>query len=505
MHLLDIQNLSISYYTGEQTVPVLKNFSCTIDKGEMVAVMGASGVGKTTAILSVLGLLPPRAKITSGTILFQGEDITWKEPTKQYKKKMQQIRGKQIAIAFQDPQSALNPVEKIGYQMQEAMQSHQKISKKEARAQSAALLLQLGLKNPDWVLKQIPDALSGGMKQRAMLAISLCQNPSLFIADEPSSALDAITKKQMLEVLLKVAKERKTAILMVTHDKQAAAKCDRIVTVLHQDSIKSIESTGKSVCQANIGSKPILQLSHITKTFSERSFFRKDKDEPAVYDATFSIHQGEFFGLIGESGSGKTTLARIVQGFIKPDAGQIFFQGKEMHCLRERMGKIQMVFQNPYSSLNPAMTVGRILSEPYILQKKGTKEENQRKIASMLERVALPADSLRRYPKEFSGGQRQRIALARALLMEPSLLICDEVLAALDGNSQKNIVELLQDVQKKEKIACLFISHHMHWTKALCQRAAVLYHGRIVEMGNTKDLFYNPSHVYTQQLIFESK
>ena len=506
MSVLDVRNLSVQYPTENGAAEIVKDISFKVEKGEIAGLVGESGSGKSTAMLAVMGLLGGRASVRYDQITVSGEAP---------------VPGKNVAMIFQDSLSCLNPSVKIGRQIMETVRSRRKCSRKEAASRSQELLEMAGIRNPELRMRQYPFELS-----------------ELIIADEPTTALDALVQAQILQLFKRIVRETGTSMLMVSHDMGVtAALCSRVY-VMHGGRIEesgtaedifyspSEEYTKLLLRDARGGSlsgmkkedslagqadkcraedEPILKMEHVTKIF--------DASE-GIRDLSLEIRSGEILALVGESGSGKTTAARILTGMLTEDEGTVYYHGKVLDR-RKRMelfeGRVQMVFQDPYASLNPCLTVREALAEALEAAacRKSVKTDRDRmmqartdeKIDEMLRMTGLTPEDADRYPRDFSGGQRQRIGIARALIVEPEILVCDEALSSLDATTREQILELIFQIQRKIGFACLFISHDMHVVRRISDRIGVMYGGHIVETGKTKKICADPWHPYTKQLI----
>lgn len=501
MSVLDVENLSVRYLTEDNASDIINNISLKVEEGEIVGLVGESGSGKSTAMRAVMGLLGENASVSSDRITICGQTP---------------VPGQNVAMIFQDSLSCLNPSVKIGRQLKETVQIRRKCGRKEASARSKELLDLVGIRNPSLRMRQYPFELSGGMRQRVVLAIALACEPELIIADEPTTALDAVVQAQIILLLKRVVKETKTSLLLVSHDMGViAAMCSRVY-VMHQGKIVE-NGTAEDIFYAPVqeytrrllkdaqGGRPkrtrekkeagqenlIFRMEHVTKNFNANE---------GVRDLSMEIRESEVFALVGESGSGKTTTARILAGIQMEDEGTLYYRGKVLDR-RRRMdslgGRVQMVFQDPYTALNPCLTVRQMLEEALGTTAGG----NAQKIEDILNLTGLSQEDADRYPRDFSGGQRQRIGIARALIVEPELLVCDEALSSLDASARERILELLLRIQKRIGFACLFISHDIHVVKRISDRAGVMYGGRIVETGETKKICSDPWHPYTKQLM----
>jgi len=479
--VLELKDIHISY----ASVKAARGVNIRINPHEIVALVGRSGCGKSTIAEAILGLLP--VKPERGQILFNGEDLLEKTS-----RQMEGIRGKEIGLISQHVMTALHPTKSIGAQIIETLKQHKKISRAEARKETLALLDRVQLSSN--CIAAYPHELSGGMRQRAMIALAICCGPYLLIADEPTTALDVTIQAQILELL----QEIKYTTLFITHDlKLVAGLCDRVYVmdegiVIETGTTEEIFYTPHHPVTQNLltqkptllsapalNPKPLLEVHSITKEYHKAA---------AVNEVSFTLCERETLGLIGESGCGKSTLGKMVAGLIAPTKGKVVSQGKKA---------VQMVFQDPYGSLNPRMRVREIVSEGleiHRLNKKGRVEE-------LLSLVRLPTNFLSRYPHELSGGERQRVGIARALAVEPKLLICDEPLSSLDMTTQRQMVELLIELQKQFDLSYLFISHDLTLLQQIAHRVMVMYRGSVVEEGSAEDLFANPQHPYTKALL----
>ncbi len=496
MSLLDIKNLCI-WYENEDHRQVVSDLSFQIQKGEFVGLVGASGCGKSSAMLGIMGLLPENSGFSCERFLFRGEH---------YEKKIETLRGKKIAMVFQDPSAYLNPLLKIGQQLTETIRCHKTCTKKEAKERAMELLSMAGIHSPETRMNQYPFEISGGMRQRVVIAIALACEPDLVIADEPTTALDVTVQRQILDLLKTISQRTKTAILLVSHDLGVIASvCDRVLVMQEGKIVEegtanqifyepqnpyTMQLVEKAKAVMSVAKKKekgvlVLESKDIGCKFRERLRWNKTCTREALRQISFSMYHGETFGLVGESGCGKTTLARILTGILSPDFGKLWSKGK-----------VQMVFQDPYASFDPGYTIEKILLEAIPKQADHTKE-----VEKMLQLVGLKPEDRWKYPREFSGGQRQRIAIARALMSCPEILILDEPVSALDISTQSQILKFLDDIQQETGISYLFISHDLNVVKHMSQRIAVMYLGTFMEMGDTASIYEDPWHPYTKQLL----
>ena len=517
--LLKIDNLAVSYQTRRGDVAAVSGVSLEVHPGEITAIVGESGSGKSTSAMAAIGLLPRNASIDTGEVHFKGRDITnlsggeWR-----------QLRGQQIALIPQDPNNSLNPVKTIGASVEEAMVIHNHGSAAERKKRAIELLGTVGIDDPERRYAQYPHELSGGMKQRVLIAAALSLEPELIIADEPTSALDVTVQKVILDLLDRMREELGLGILFITHDLAVAGdRADRIVvmekgqvreegwaaTVLtdpQDDYSKRLLADAPSLAAPTIrregaakGSitEPLVKVSGLTKAYG---------DFTAVNNVSFEVRPGSTHALVGESGSGKTTTGRMVSLFETPTSGSVSVGGVDILGAKaserkELRSNIQLVYQNPYSSLDPRMRIGDIIAEPYRNFTKASKSKAQARAKEYLELVALDADMYSRRPRELSGGQRQRVAIARALIVEPELVILDEAVSALDVTVQAQIIRLLDKLQKDLSLTYIFISHDLAVVRQISDTVSVLRRGEQVEHGVTEDVFRNPQSEFTRDLI----
>jgi peptide/nickel transport system ATP-binding protein len=517
--LLSVENLSVAYSEGDHTARVTHDVSFSIAPGEVVALVGESGSGKTTTAQAVIGLLPENGRIEAGSIRLSGEDIAhWSG------KRFDAIRGKQISLIPQDPTSSLNPVKTVGAQVGEILRIHGERDKKAIEARVVELLARVGLSEPALRARQYPHELSGGMKQRVLIAIAIALKPQLIIADEPTSALDVTVQRRILDLVDELRRENGTAVLLVTHDLGVSAdRADRIV-VLQGGRIQETGETTQllaaprsAYAQRLLADAPSLatnfrpppphgedaivveSLVHDFGTEGRKSF-------RAVDDVSFTVRRGTTHAIVGESGSGKTTTVRDVVGFGRPTAGAIRIEGTDIDALKgEALRKfrqtIQLVYQNPFSSLDPRQTVFSIVEEPLINFGQRDPAVRADKVNALLERVGLPEALRKRRPRALSGGQRQRVAIARALILDPRVLVLDEAVSALDVTVQAQILTLLDELQRERGLTYLFVSHDLAVVRQISDTVSVLHNGRQVESGRVEDVFLRPQSDYTRELI----
>jgi peptide/nickel transport system ATP-binding protein len=521
MPLVSIQNLIVALPSGADRAKAVDDVSLEVGTNEVVCIVGESGSGKSLTAHAIMGLLPRGVTAAGGKIVFDGVDLL-KEPPLAMRKR----RGRDIAMIFQDPMAALNPVMAIGKQVTEQIRAHRPISEAEALKEADDLLGQMGLKDVTGLLKAYPHQLSGGQRQRVMIAMALSLSPRLLIADEPTTALDVTTQAQILKLIKRIQSERDMSLLFITHDFGVVADmADRVAVMRHGRIVESgavrevLGNPSHSYTRALIAAvprgesqlppppeaRPLVEVACLTKRFRRGGLFSRTSTVTAVDDVSLTLSRGETLGIVGESGSGKSTLARCVIRLLDPDGGTVLLDGADIAhmkagALRPLRRRIQMVFQDPFSSLNPRQTVGDIITAGPRAYGEEPKEARAR-AADILRLVGLNPETMNRLPHEFSGGQRQRIGLARALMLRPDVLIADEPVSALDVTVQAQVLQLLDDVRQQMNLAMLFITHDMRVAAQVCHRVMVMRHGKIVESGPTRDIFANPSSDYTKALL----
>lgn len=503
--LLEVQHLSVKFTEGSREKTAVNNISFVVNQGEILGVVGESGSGKSMTALTVMGIQPEGAE-ASGRILFQGREILCLPEEEKNK-----IRGNGMGMVFQEPMTSLNPVVKVGPQVAESLKLHTDLSAKEITERTLEALRSVGLSDAEEIYHKYPHELSGGMRQRAMLAMAIVHTPSLLIADEPTTALDVLVQAQILELIRRLHKERKLSVLFISHNLNVIRQvCDRVLVmhggkILEEGSVKKVFETPEheytkrlvgAVAERNGDyrtEKTVLSVKDLNVYYKERKLMPgKRKRHHVLTDVSFDVREGEIFGIVGESGCGKSTLARTITGLHKEYTGKIDTEGE--------IGP-QMVFQDPFGSLNPARKIGWIMEEPLRLRGIRDKEERRRMTAEMLRDIGLDESFAGRYPDELSGGQRQRISIGLALSMNSKLLIADEPVSALDITIQAQILELLLKINRERKAAILFITHDLSLVRRLCHRAAVLYEGRILEIGGGRELCDHPKEEYTKHLL----
>ena len=525
--VLTVSGLTVSVNTEAGLKPLVSDLSFYVNRGETLAIAGESGSGKSITSLAIMGLLPPPAvRVTAGAVRLGDTDLT-KLPEAQ----MRAIRGDRIAMIFQEPMTSLNPVLTVGAQLIEAIRAHDPVSRAEAQARALQAVQQVRLSQPERRLLQYPHELSGGMRQRVMIAMALALRPEILIADEPTTALDVTVQREVLDLLRDLQRDLGTAIILITHDMGVVAEmADRVIVMRHgrmieegdvteifaapkaeytRDLLAAMPRMGQGAARPAPpeGVEPIARLTDVQVGFDISGGFlgRTTHRVHAVAGVSFDIRRGETFALVGESGCGKSTIARAIVGLV-PHQGTITIAGQSLRDL-DRAGqkamrrRVQIIFQDPMAALDPRMTVGDLIAEPLVIHAIGSPAEQAARVADLLVKVGLTAEQAARYPHEFSGGQRQRICIARALALQPDLIIADESVSALDVSVQARVLALLESLRREFGIAFLFISHDMAVVENIADRVGVMYLGQIVETGTRAQVFGNPQHPYTRRLI----
>ncbi|HXD94448.1 MAG TPA: ABC transporter ATP-binding protein [Bacteroidia bacterium] len=572
--LLEIRNLVVEFKTESEHVTAVNNISFTLKQGETIGIVGESGSGKSVSALSAMGLIPaPPGRIRSGEIIYHSKSKGTVDLTKLSADEMRQLRGNELAMIFQEPMTSLNPVITCGNQVMEAIMLHQKVSKKEAHGKTLELFKKVKLPRPEQIIDSYPHQISGGQKQRVMIAMAMSCNPSVLIADEPTTALDVTVQKTILDLMLELQREQNMGILFITHDLGVIAElADKVVVmykgkIVEQGPVLDIFSNpqhpytkGLLACRppldkrlkhlptitdfmetnsdgniiekeqtvqeaihnavitteerekwhAELYERPkILEVKNLKTYFPiNKSFFGKASEfVKAVDDISFDVYEGETLGLVGESGCGKTTLGRTILRLVEPTSGLISFKKHDIttvpqNDLRALRANMQIIFQDPYSSLNPQATIGDAIMEPMKVHGLyNSDKERKEKAMDLIKRVSLTEKQFYRYPHEFSGGQRQRVCIARALSLNPQFIICDESVSALDVSVQAQVLNLLNDLKSEFKFTYIFISHDLSVVKFMSDRMIVMNKGQIEEMGDADEICENPQSEYTQRLI----
>lgn len=560
--LLEVKNMSVSFRTEGGVIPAVDNVSFSIGKKEILGIVGESGSGKSVTALSIMGLIPnPPGRVDAESIRFSADGRSVTRLDSMPGNGLRKIRGRFISMIFQEPMTSLNPVFTCGDQVSETLREHLGISGREARKRTLDLFGEVRLPDPPRIFRSFPHELSGGQKQRVMIAMAISCNPSLLIADEPTTALDVSVQKTILELLKQLKENRDMSILFITHDLGLIRRFADRVLVMYRGAIveqgrvdevfghpghpytrgliacrppkdrrplrlpvigdfmdsepvgeepgAGFESDRLQEISSPGAGEPILRVERLGKSYTSGSQFSGARREitRTVEDMSFSIYPGETLGIVGESGSGKTTLSRTILHLIPPSEGRILFRNEDITTFnRKRMKmlrkELQIIFQDPYSSLNPRMTIGEAIREPLEVHHLcGNRRKQMDRVYRLLEMVGLRPDHAGRYPHEFSGGQRQRICIARAIGVEPSLIICDESVSALDVSIQAQILNLLNDLKRRLCLTYIFISHDLNVVKFMSDRLIVMKEGRIAEMGDADGIFSNPKTEYTRILL----
>ncbi|WP_187614945.1 MULTISPECIES: ABC transporter ATP-binding protein [Microbacterium] len=538
--LLSVEGLAVDFATMDGVVHAVEGVDLEIRPGETVAIVGESGSGKSTTAMAIIGLLAGGGKVAAGRIRLDGRDISHASESE-----LRTIRGRDIGLVPQDPMSNLNPVAKIGTQVAETLLAHGLATRQNVQAKVVEALAAAGLPDPERRAKQYPHEFSGGMRQRALIAIGLACKPRLLIADEPTSALDVTVQQTILDQIGEMTRELGTAVLLITHDLGLAAERAERVIVMHRGKVveqgparriledpqhpytQSLVKAAPSVAVARLRPEAfvrdastdpasqetpgslrsskgnIVEIQNLTKVYPVRG---RHEDFVAVDDVSLAIPRGETVAIVGESGSGKTTTARMLLKVIEPTSGLIRYEGKDISTLsraetKDFRQRVQPIFQDPYSSLNPMFTIERLIAEPLEFYKRGSGADRRKRVRQLLDDVALPQSMLRRYPSELSGGQRQRVAIARALALSPDLIVCDEPVSALDVLVQDQILRLLGDLQREYGLSYLFISHDLAVVRLISDYVCVMKDGKLVEAASSEEIFTNPRDPYTRRLL----
>jgi peptide/nickel transport system ATP-binding protein len=550
--LLQVRDLEVTFTTDAGGVVAVKGVSFDVEPGQTIAIVGESGSGKTTVATAVLGLLPDNGAITGGSVRLNGQELVGASS-----RRLQSLRGRVLGLVPQDPMTNLNPTATIGRQLVETLEDTGTASGADARARATELLTEAGIADAEERMRAYPHQFSGGMRQRTLIAIGLSASPELLVADEPTSALDVTVQKLVLDRMEQLTAARGTAVMLITHDLGLAAERASDLLVMYRGELveagpalelltnpqheytkrllaaapslasrriqiakeagaeSSVEgadllavSDGRDEDETTEDDAPLIQARNLRMVFqgARRGLFGHEPDVVAVDDVSFDMHRGRTVAIVGESGSGKSTVARMLLHLLEPTSGEVLMDGRPVDARKQAdeiafRRRVQPVFQDPYSSLDPLYTVFRTIEEPLRAHDFGTARERAQRVHELLEQVALPESMARRYPAELSGGQRQRVAIARALALKPDVVVCDEAVSALDVIVQSQILHLLADLQERLGLTYLFISHDLAVVRQIADHTCVMDKGRIVEQGPTDEVFENPQEEYTQRLL----
>ena len=520
--VLEVRDLTIALPPGADRAEAVSRVSFDVGRGEILCLVGESGSGKSVIAQSVMGLLPKTLPVTGGAIRLDGEDLTRVAPGR-----LRQLRATRMSMIFQEPMTALNPVMRCGEQIDEVLVEHTTLDAAARRAKILDIVREVHLPDPERIVASYPHQLSGGQRQRIMIAMALVLEPALLIADEPTTALDVTTQAQILKLIAELQARHGTGVLFITHDFGVVAEIAHRVAVLRQGElvelgprdavlrrpqhdytrmlIASVPGMTPHARPADPLAPVILETRGLSKTYAAGGWFRKRAAVAAAADVSLEVRRGQTLGVVGESGSGKSTVARCIVRLVDPSAGEILIDGEDIaarpsRALREFRRRVQIVFQDPYRSLNPRRRVGEAVIEGP-LNFGVPRAEALARARRLFELVRLDPNSLDRYPHEFSGGQRQRVSIARALAMEPELLVADEPVSALDVSVQAQVLALLAEIRERLRLAMLFITHDLRVAAQVCDTVAVMSQGRVVEYGPAREVFGNPRHEYTRQLF----
>ena len=533
--IISVEELSVGFSMRQGVVDVLHGVSFELHRGKTTCIVGESGSGKSVTARTILNMVPRPGVINGGRIVFSpgdGEpiDLTALDPRG---KQIRDIRGGRIAMIFQEPMSSLSPVHTIGSQIIEAIRLHRDMGKKEARKIAAELLEQVEIPNPDKALDRYAFEYSGGMRQRAMIAMALSCHPDVLIADEPTTALDVTTQAEILDLMRNLQRDLGMAIMFITHDMGVVAEIADEVVVMEKghvveiggveqifgtphhpyttkllNAVKTLDQPAAAKVRPKADAAPILQVENLAMHFEKREGFlqRVSDVTKAVDGVSFTLREGEALGIVGESGSGKTTVGRCIARVYDPNSGLIDYAGQNLVTaspkeLRDTRKQVRMIFQDPFASLNPRMTVKQLIAEPLVVNGIASGQELEDRVAHLLTEVGLDPAMMERYPHAFSGGQRQRIVVARAIALEPKLVIADEPTSALDVSIRTQVLDLLLNLQAERGLSFVFISHDMSVIRYFCDRVAVMYRGKMVEIGETEQIINDPQHPYTKALL----
>lgn len=545
-NLIEVRDLRVAFRIGKDEMhEAVRGVTFDVPANSTVALVGESGSGKSVSAMSIVRLLPENAVVApESSVLFEGRDLL-----KASQEQMRRLRGKDISVVFQEPMSSLNPVFTVGEQIAEVLRIHAGLSPRQARDRALELLAEVGIPEPRARLNAYPHELSGGQQQRVMIAIAIACEPKLLIADEPTTALDVTVQRQIIDLLARLQERKKMSVMFISHDLGLVGEIAEHVVVMRHGVVRESGPVGQIfsapqdaytkallACRPRLDTRPrrlpviddvmnnrpvtteqrtaqpaegpaLIQVSGLRKQYKLKDGLFRRRAIDAVRQADFTLHRGRTLGVVGESGSGKTTVGMMLTRLTDASAGQILFEGEDLAALapaalRPYRRRIQIIFQNPYASLNPRFTIGRILMEPMRIHGIGADEAERARLAlGWLEKVGLPAGAFGKYPHEFSGGQRQRIAIARCLTMRPEVIICDESVSALDVSVQATILNLLLDLQEEFGLTYVFISHDLAVVKYMADDILVMNQGEIVERGSAEQIYADPQHPYTRQLL----
>jgi peptide/nickel transport system ATP-binding protein len=527
--ILDIKNLTITFRNEREVVKAVDNISFSLKKGITTGIVGESGSGKSVTALSILRLLPtPQATVKASKMLLYGKDGQDTDLLSLDKRQLQQVRGKRISMIFQEPMTSLNPVTRCGKQVVEAIRAHQQISRKEAKLKALGLFREVQLPDPEGTFNAYPHEISGGQRQRVMIAMAVSSNPDILLADEPTTALDVTVQKEIIRLLKDLKERYSMAILFITHDLGLIREiADELLVmkngmIIESGPVKEIFTNPKHPytrelleCRSRLdlvpgkppagyGQNALLEAENLHTTFRGKG---KRREVKAVNGISLKVYPGEVLGLVGESGCGKTTLGRTILHLIEPSSGSLRFGELDLIAIRRSELKkfrkdMQIIFQDPYSSLNPKMTVGKAITEPMLVHRIGQSySERKKKALQLLGKVGLGEPIFHRYPHELSGGQRQRVSIARALSVEPKFIVCDESVSALDVSVQAQVLNLLKELKEEFGFTYIFISHDLAVVKFISDRIAVMKDGKIIETGTAEEIYFSPKNEYTKKLI----
>ncbi|GAB5413594.1 MAG: ABC transporter ATP-binding protein [Congregibacter sp.] len=517
MALLSVKDLEVSFVTRNGTSKAVDGISFDVESGKITAIIGESGSGKSVSCYSILGLVPmPPGQIDGGSAVFEGRDLLQMSEAQ-----LREIRGRDIAMIFQDPMTCLNPYMRIGDQMIEPLVYHRGVSKQAARERAIELLGEVGIRDPESTIDSYPHQFSGGMRQRVMIAMALINEPKLLIADEPTTALDVTIQAQILQLIADLQKKRDIGVIFISHDLAVVADIADEIAVMQNGQIvehgdkaaifehaehpytrKLLDAIPSGTRQSDTqGESTLIEVEGLKTWFGSGDTVVK-----AVDDVSFNIRRGEVLGLVGESGSGKSTIGRSLLRLVPISGGRINFDGVDVtalegRALKDMRRRMQMIFQDPFASLNPRMTVSDTLAEPLLLHGIESRASVAQAVLKLMDDVGLARSAVRKYPHEFSGGQRQRIAIGRALATRPEFVVADEPVSALDVTIQAQILDLMQELGREYGLTMLFVSHDLAVVRHIADRILVLYHGKLIEQGTGDSLFNNPQEPYTQQLL----